>query len=386
MNEIVHLLEDSPFAPKAMRLFEEAAPGRNLFLVNDHGDPTVASRYQGMSGAVVGHGGDEYGWAIRGLQKAKWVFAHNLLSPYKVELIRGLSPGPRVHWLSWGGDLYCAPRVRYAIYGPRTWRYLAGRLTLKGRILREVSQRSPALSAIFDRWALGGDGTLFRAIQTAVSRIDSASAVVDAESALIAEHFSSHIQYFPFVYGSLEDYVAVGTPPDPSAVVEEDSILIGNSAYPSNNHVEAFESLAASGVAHAHRIVVPLSYGDLEYARYVIQMGRYYFGSRLEPLTQTLPLDQYLAMISRCRLAIMNQARQQAVGNLIALLYLGKSIFMHPRSPVLHTLRDWGVELFVTGADDFSRQPDVQRNQTLLATRFARAEGLRKIAAILRPS
>lgn len=378
MTKIIHLLEDGPFATKAIDLFDAACPGENRYLINSRGDSTIPAKYAKYANAVVGCGNDEYGRHIQGLSEATLVVVHNLLASYKIELIKGIAKGPRVHWLSWGGDLYCAPGLRYSIYGPLTERYLAERLSAKGRLLRHISRRVPIADVLFDRLGYGSAGALYREIRGIAHRIDSASAVIDSEQEIIAERFSRKIDYYPFVYGALDDYLDRSLLDECRSKAGERYILIGNSAYPSNNHLETFEIIAGRDEFRDSRILVPLAYGDPEYAKYIVSRGRHYFGSRFEPITQMLPLNAYLELIAQSGIVLMNQIRQQAVGNLLPLLYLGKPLFMNSSSLVYKTFRAWGLDVFDIEGGDFSRRPDVEKNRRELEVRYSRAGGLQK--------
>lgn len=105
------------------------------------------------------------------------------------------------------------------------------------------------------------------------------------------------------------------------------NIQIGNSADSSNNHLEILERLAPfrdQDIA----IYAPLSYGNQEYAQSVINMGRDRFGDKFKPLTNFMPFDQYLDFLGKIDIAIFNHKRQQAMGNIITLLGLGKKVYM----------------------------------------------------------
>jgi len=105
------------------------------------------------------------------------------------------------------------------------------------------------------------------------------------------------------------------------------NILVGNSADPSNNHTEAFKSLEQFK-EHDIKIIVPLSYGDQEYARKVISEGVEYFGDKFKPLVEFMDFEKYLDLLAGIDIAIFNHNRQQAMGNTITLLGLGKKVYM----------------------------------------------------------
>nr|QLL91046.1 4-alpha-L-fucosyltransferase glycosyl transferase group 56 [Plesiomonas shigelloides] len=111
------------------------------------------------------------------------------------------------------------------------------------------------------------------------------------------------------------------------------TILVGNSAAPSNNHIESLEKLLPYKEDKI-KIFVPLSYGDQEYAQTVIETGKAWFGDKFIPLTAFMEFDEYLKLLTSIDIAIFNHKRQQAMGNIITLLGMGKTVFI--RSGVSH--------------------------------------------------
>jgi len=129
------------------------------------------------------------------------------------------------------------------------------------------------------------------------------------------------------------------------------TILVGNSAAPSNNHEFIFRKLAEQDL-EGWRIVVPLSYGNKAHADKIIKLGNELFGDRFEPLTDFLPYDDYLQLLSEVDIAVFAHDRQQAMGNTITLLGMGKTVYMKPDVTSANFLRSLGVCLF--DINDFS--------------------------------
>ncbi|SNT69965.1 TDP-N-acetylfucosamine:lipid II N-acetylfucosaminyltransferase [Psychrobacter sp. LV10R520-6] len=116
----------------------------------------------------------------------------------------------------------------------------------------------------------------------------------------------------------------------PNIVEEKDNALniqVGNSADPSNNHLEALEKLLAYKDENIC-IYVPLSYGDSKHAKKVIEQGKLWFGEKFIPLAAFMPTDEYLKFLGKIDIAVFNHKRQQAMGNTITLLGLGKTVYM----------------------------------------------------------
>ena len=68
-------------------------------------------------------------------------------------------------------------------------------------------------------------------------------------------------------------------------------------------------------------------------------------GGKSEPITDFMPLEAYLKLLSQCGFVIMNHVRQQALGNIISMLYLGSRIFLREESPVYKDLSAYGFAL-----------------------------------------
>lgn len=105
------------------------------------------------------------------------------------------------------------------------------------------------------------------------------------------------------------------------------NIQLGNSADPSNNHIEVLLQLTKYKDDDL-QIFTPLSYGSQEYAREVITKGKELFGKKFIPLTEFMPFEKYLEFLGSIDIAIFLHKRQQAMGNIITLLGLGKKVYI----------------------------------------------------------
>ncbi|GIN90670.1 hypothetical protein J22TS1_17210 [Siminovitchia terrae] len=104
-------------------------------------------------------------------------------------------------------------------------------------------------------------------------------------------------------------------------------IQVGNSADPSNNHIDILITLKKYKNERI-QIICPLSYGNENYKDKVIKIGKEIFGDKFQPLVNFMPLDEYLAILAKIDIAIFNHKRQQAMGNIITLLGLGKKVYI----------------------------------------------------------
>ncbi|SUI75370.1 TDP-N-acetylfucosamine:lipid II N-acetylfucosaminyltransferase [Shewanella morhuae] len=106
------------------------------------------------------------------------------------------------------------------------------------------------------------------------------------------------------------------------------TLLLGNSAAPSNNH---FELLAA--VAHLKnkeiKVVMPLNYaGSQDYIATVIKQGEQLFGDKFEPLLNMLTKQEYDQLLLAVDVAVFAHDRQQGLYVAYHMMLHGKKLFL----------------------------------------------------------
>lgn len=129
------------------------------------------------------------------------------------------------------------------------------------------------------------------------------------------------------------------------------NILLGNSATPSNNHMDALERLRPFA-GQRIKIYCPLSYGDDAYADEVERAGQEVFGDKFIALREFLSFENYLELLSSIDVAIFNHDRQQAVGNIVSLLGFGKKVYIRSDVTTWNFMNAIGVAIF--DAKDFN--------------------------------
>jgi len=201
----------------------------------------------------------------------------------------------KCYWVIWGGDLYA-----YKV-GKKNWKWKAKELMRRPVIknMRFLVTYIPGDVELARQW-YGAKGT-----------------------------YRECLMYISNVVGPHIFYRAQEAEQDRTRI----NILVGNSADPTNNHIEVLEKL----LPHKDKdikIYVPLSYGDQVHAIEVIRVGSSWFGEKFVPLTSFMASDDYLEFLTSIDIAIFNHNRQQAMGNTITLLGLGKTVFM--RTDVTH--------------------------------------------------
>lgn len=162
------------------------------------------------------------------------------------------------------------------------------------------------------------------------------------------------------------------------------NILVGNSADPSNNHVEILHKIKNS-ICYSFKIFVPLSYGPVEYACQVEEVGFSLFGDDFQSLRNFMPFEDYLKILAKVDIAIFNHKRQQGMGNIISLLGMGKTVAIRSDVSTWSMLKDMGIILRDTLGQDFSPLPiDVlNNNKKIISDRFSRERLVQQLKSIL---
>lgn len=161
-------------------------------------------------------------------------------------------------------------------------------------------------------------------------------------------------------------------PPDRPRVHGVRTLQVGNSADPGNNHLQVFEQLAGQNL-EGWRVIVPLSYGDPEYSNRVVKAGEALIPGRVEALKTFLAYEDYLQLLAEVDIAVFAHDRQQAMGNIITLLGMGKTVYMKDDISSTEYLRGLGVTVFSVHTLDLrlASQQQLQSNQRIIQEQFS---------------
>lgn len=190
----------------------------------------------------------------------------------------------KCYWVMWGGDLYV-----YQL-GERNWKW--------------------QVNEIFRRPVIKNIGHLVTYIEGDVN--------------LARQWYKAKGKYHECLMYSSNLYKDYQIPNKKRNTI---NIQVGNSADPSNNHIEVLEKLLAYKDEDIH-IYIPLAYGNKAYAQKVIDKSKLLFGDKVTCFTQLMPFEKYLEFLGTIDIAIFNHKRQQAMGNTITLLGLGKTVYI----------------------------------------------------------
>lgn len=158
------------------------------------------------------------------------------------------------------------------------------------------------------------------------------------------------------------------------------NILVGNSADPTNNHKEALEKIAHHKNEKI-KIFCPLSYGPVDSAKYTVDLGDKLFEDKFIPLLDFIELERYQKILGEIDIAVFTHKRQQAMGNIISLLGLGKKVYMRSDITPWVMFEKLGIKVFDVMDFDLAPINDEtrQNNQKKIISNFSKVALARQL-------
>ena len=219
---------------------------------------------------------------------AKWIYIHLLAYDPTLffwslnsELLK------KSTWIVWGSDIYAFQKKQQSL-----------RTRIYERLRQHIIPQFPEIAAF-----------------------------VPEDFDIIASLYNSKARYFPILYPLPVDVRQLDTVKD-LPTKGTFSVMIGNSGDPTNNHFEMIELLSVFRNEDL-RVFCPMAYGGThEYRELVNSKGISTFGDNFIPWLEMKGKQEYAEQLAGIDVAIMNHNRQQGLGNILALLYLGKKVFI----------------------------------------------------------
>ena len=283
------------------------------------------------------------------------------MSPDNIRILRALDGSQKTIWIGWGHDYYDLTRTnllkeKTIALNKNTKKSKSPKTTIKNLIKRAVycGQEEKAKH---------------------INKVDIFSPVLHEDYELVYNAISGFKpKYASWNYGNLEDDLIRGFE---GLQVNGDNILLGNSASFTCNHLDAFDNIDRLDMA-SRKIIAPLSYGDTSYRDAIISAGEARFGASFAPLTDFMPIDDYISTLRSCSIVIMPHLRQQALGNIVISMYLGAKIFLEPENTVFKFFKKQGAYIFAINEleDEYKTtlsQTQIAKNRALLKNHWGRS-------------
>ena len=267
---------------------------------------------------------------LRLMYSADKIILHSLLN-FNVFIILACNPYllKKCYWVIWGGDLYS---------------FMFPKNSLKYK-LKEMIRGF------------------------VIKRIGFLLTYVKGDVDLARRHYGARGEYIETI-GYLSNVIPSNIPVSENNK-KNINILVGNSADPTNNHFDALDKLAKFKNEDI-QIYVPLSYGDKDYAKKVIHYGSSLFGDKFIGITEFIPYKEYMLFLKDINIAVFNHQRQQAMGNTINLLAMGKKVYLREGTTQKEFFNNLAVQTFNIDNIDISINFSGKENTQILEKYFSR--------------
>ena len=336
---ILHIAPDDKFIDMAYKMFENISPYNNEFVVVTEVEKfkyiittpiTKMRRGQFLSKNFLAN-----------LVNYEFVVIHVLTDDVK-KMISNADKSIKFVWIGWGSDYYCY--TNKVLLLPQT-RALKEKIQNSKNFYDKILLRS-LRSFVIHKLRNKSEKKIF-------NKINYFAPVLYEDYLLVKNELKIPIpKYLDWNYGTLEDDL-IG---NENIEISGENILLGNSASFENNHLEAIDLLKYIGLGNK-KVICPLSYGDEHYANKVISYGKKNLGQNFEPLTIFMKIHEYNKIITTCSVVIMNHFRQQALGNIITMMYSGAKVYLNKENPVYQFFLDKGAIIY--SIDELEKNPNM---------------------------
>lgn len=268
-----------------------------------------------------------YNPILRSIYSSRKVFIH-YLTDFICWLICRFNIQQDLYWIFWGSDVYSYINIKK--YDKLTDNFLQER----GIVVANY------IGSIQERYRKG-----------AVRRIKYILNPFLEDYKLVKDNFFTEARFLPFIYPNVINIPLLNRikkKPEKNKLnlyPSKYTILLGNSGDFSNNHVDMLYLLKKLS-SKDFSVIAPLSYGKKDYIKQIIELGKKLLGDQFIPLINFLPFQEYLSLINSVDIVLMNHNRQQAVGNILVLLYLGKKIYLKENTTTYRALSSQGFSIF----------------------------------------
>lgn len=337
MAKILHLIPDEKVTDNVIENFEEIFNDNIFYVLGDENN----RKYCKSKGDNIIFGNEDFFVRENISNEVKGVIIHGLNYIF-AKMILGLNHNVKVAWFAWGYDIYFLPKISKGLYNAATYEYLCSR---DSKFALTNSIKNNALFRFLYYKLVKGGEDYYAIYEKAHKRVDFFCTYIKEDYDLFIARYNTSASFLDVGYFSISQYLAG----QESLHVNDDAqnILIGNSNSPECNHLDVLALLKSEDFNYEAELIVPLNYGnDFSYRQKVVDKGKELNGDKFVPLLDFMNRQDYFDLLSSCSIAIFYHNRQQAMGNIIAFLYMGGRVYLSMKNPVYRYLRRIGIHIF----------------------------------------
>jgi hypothetical protein len=124
------------------------------------------------------------------------------------------------------------------------------------------------------------------------------------------------------------------------------NVLLGNSAWPEGNHLEALERLAEYR-ENKVTIFCPLGYPEKsDYKNQIIKKGKKLLGEKFYPIVDLIEKHKYIEMLNSMDILAFNNYKQQGLFSVYFFLCNGKKVFLRKDGATYSALTRVGMKIY----------------------------------------
>lgn len=212
--------------------------------------------------------------------------------------------------------------------------------------------------------------------------------VLDFE--IVNRVYGCNAAFKDFYYGLGLEYIQ--NIPDRGKIIRTHyTILLGNSATETNNHLDAMSVLGGYS-SNDIKILCPLNYGNMKYGNYIAGQGKLIFANKWISIRDFMPLDKYRELLENVDIAVMYHNRTQAAGNIATLIRMGKKVYLKKQSTIYQLMKDNGIIVFDSNTikdltfEEFSSlltDSQIQANIEKISNLFSEEKRLKYLSDLL---
>ncbi len=338
---IVHIIELSAFFDSSYEMFERNYDN-NIYLVHRGHDQHISySPYLSVDNVISFNSTEDIiAFILDRKDDIRFLIFHMIWANYKQSILKRINGLIPVHGIIWGWEIY-EDGFLFETLLPFTRRLVFRKALLK---------MTPVVAAKhwikFKLGMIERNHSLHEKRLNHINQFNSISTLTSVEYKYLYDKYNVRPKYIPFKYT-----VPLFELKEAKREFKK-NILVGNSSALTNNHLDMLKYIG--NVERDTKVILPMNYGMNPIKEAIITRYRKKFGNKLYILDSFLSPGDYNNLLDSCHFVIMNQLRQQALGNIYAALFKGAKVFLN-RSGILY-LEFTKKGFIVFGIDEFRRE------------------------------
>ena len=310
MSRYLHIFSDAPYTYKFINFIKENFDYKNHFFIilctNQEG--RFIEFYKTQKNCRVTENKNIYFHYKDRFKVASQVLIHQLNKPLLMATLSMFYPSIfyKMVWIIWGGDVYF-------------YKYKTN--SLKDNLLELLRKYT-------------------------IKKIPTIVSYIKGDYDKVVEIYKTDAKYIKAWYPSPIDVEMIALLPMKTKEDKITRVVVGNSADPSNDHLETF-SLLEKFKDKNIEIYSVLSYGGSKaYIDKVISEGKRIFKNKFKPILEYMSFEDYLDFINNSDICILNHKRQQGLGNQLVFFILNKKVYISNTTTPFKYYKENGIDIY----------------------------------------